>query len=114
MDATNILIVLFGLIILYNIVISFAEFREGLVGEKEGDSKLSVKCVTNDTSGNIHSLENKLKQIEKQMNNNNIQVKENTQILKLLADQNKKNAEEKTGVSEEQSKKPPPKIGGLD
>uniref|UniRef100_A0A6C0LUJ9 Uncharacterized protein n=1 Tax=viral metagenome TaxID=1070528 RepID=A0A6C0LUJ9_9ZZZZ len=104
MEISIILIALFAVLFLYNIYIWFGSNKEGM--------ESTTKCCG--SSDRTYSLENKLKSLEKKFKKNDDQIKENTDNLKAIADQNKKDAESKTGVSEQEANKPPPEVGGID
>jgi septal ring factor EnvC (AmiA/AmiB activator) len=103
MENSIILIALFAVLFIYNAYIWFGSNKEGL--------KSDNRCCG--SSDRTYSLENKLKSLEKHLKKNDAQIKENTDNLKAIADHNKKDAESKTGVSEEEANKPPPEVGGL-
>jgi len=112
MDLNNILIYFFAFIILYNIYLFFNPIREGLKVKNCKDQMCENNKIVS-VKDKIHSLEKKLRSMETNVQDNTSQIKTNTDNIKQFAEASKKNAQEQTGLTDDDANKPAPQVTGV-
>lgn len=117
MKLHKILICFFAFIILYNIYTFFFPIREGLRNAKKNSRCLNEKvCEDNkmiSLRDKLYSLEKKFRSMETNIQDNTQKIKTNSDNIIEFAEASKKSAQQQTGLTDEDAKKPAPQVTGI-
>lgn len=113
MELNKLLIYFFAFVILYNIYLYIYPMREGMKGTNCKDKMCENNKIVS-VKDKIHSLEKKLQSMETNVQDNTGQIKTNADNIKQFAEASKKNAQEKTGLTDDDANKPAPQVTGVD
>ena len=113
MELNILLIFFFAFIILYNIYLSLYPIREGMKGKNCNDKMCENNKIVS-FKDKIHSLEKKLLSMETNVQDNTGQIKTNADNIKQFAEASKKQAQEQTGLTDDDANKPAPQVTGVE
>jgi hypothetical protein len=113
MELNKLLIYFFAFVILYNIYLYIYPIREGMKGANCKDKMCENNKIVS-VKDKIHSLEKKLQSMETNVEENTSQIKTNTDNIKEFAEASKKQAQEQTGLTDDDASKPAPQVSGIE